>query len=121
MFHTVFRRAACLAALPFVPVALAQTPDGTGRDYMYRHGPGMMWGGDGWGSFGMFLGPLYMVAVLAVIVVGIFYLLHMTGAVSLGRKAAAPHTNAVALLHERYARGEIDSTEYQERRRLLTE
>jgi len=121
MFRTVLRQATGFAALAFIPVAVAQTAEGPGREYGYRHGPGMMWGADSWGGFGWLLGIVLMVLVLAGVVVGILYLLRAMGAVSPRPKAGAPPASALALLQERFARGEIDAKEFEERRRLLSQ
>lgn len=121
MFRTVLGQTAGFAVLPFIPVAVAQTAEGPGREYGYRHGPGMMWGADSWGGFGWPLGLVLMILVLAGIVVGIFYLLRAMGVVSPRRKAAAQPASALAVLQERFARGEMDSKEFEERRRLLSQ
>jgi putative membrane protein len=61
----------------------------------------------GWG--GMWLGPLFMIAVLALLVAAVVALARwMSG----GR----PGRTARDILDERYARGEIDREEYQRRR-----
>jgi putative membrane protein len=99
---------ACLLALVFAPpLAWAQQPR---SDY---HGPHMMWEG-GW----MFLGPLMMFALIAVIVVVVVLLLRGHG----GDKPAArtsSESRADDILKERFARGEIDEEQYEERRRIL--
>jgi putative membrane protein len=62
----------------------------------------------GWG--GMWLGPLVMIAVLAVLIAGIVTLVRW-----IGDGGGRVHT-AREILDERYARGEIDREEYQRRR-----
>lgn len=97
--------------------ALAQTPAGPQN---YRYGPGMMWG-SGWG---LFFGPLFMV----------FWLLIVIGAVALAARwfgaswhagqpppHVPPSRTPLDILKERYARGEIDKEEFEERRRVLGE
>ena len=121
MFRTVFVKAAGLAMLPFIRTAVAQTGEGSGGDYVYRHGPGMMWGSESWGGYAMILGPLFMILVLAVLVVGILFLLRAMGVAGLGRNAGARPQDPLTLLQERYARGEIDTQEFEERRRILTQ
>ncbi len=105
-----------------VPVtAWAQASDAPARDFRYYHGPGMMWGGDYWGGFGMVLGPIFMVLLLVGLVVGIFLVLRalgLTGSAAMSNRAA---DSALAILKERYARGEIDSKEFEERKRLLVD
>ena len=119
MFRNFFTQAVGLSILPFAPFALAQTTERASGMYGYRHGPGMMWGRDAWGGFGMILMPIFVILVLGGIAFGILFLLRAKGMISLGRNAVAPHHHAVALLQERYARGEIDTKEFEERRRLL--
>jgi len=71
------------------------------------------WGG-GWG---MILGPLYMVAWLAILVAVILFMIRWMGIVSPG--ASAPTRTARDILDERFARGEIDQDEYEKRCRAL--
>lgn len=71
-----------------------------------------MWDG-GW----MFFGPLTMIAFVAVIVGVVVLLVRGLGG---HRSGAAPsEDNALHILQERFARGEIDKEEYEERRRSL--
>ena len=89
----------------------AQVPSDGDR---YGHGHPMMWG------FGMIFGPLFFILVLALVI---------AIAVLLVRWLAAPGHGAVAplppgrtpldILKERFARGEIDKEEFDERRRVL--
>jgi putative membrane protein len=62
----------------------------------------------------MWLGPLFMTAVLAVLIVGIVALVRWIGGHGIdgGGRARTPRE----ILDERYARGEIDREEYQRRR-----
>ena len=81
--------------------------------YMHSHG----WG-DGWG--GMILGPLMMIVFLAAVVVLVMVAIRWLGAA--GHPAApAGRTGALDVLKDRFARGEIDKDEYEERRRILSE
>ncbi len=73
--------------------------------------------GMGWGWGGMFLGPLFMVVWLAVLVALIVLLVRWLGGGSLGT-GTTPRT-AREILDERYARGEIDHDEYEKRRKTL--
>ncbi len=66
---------------------------------------------------GMGLMGLAALALLAAAVAGFVYLLRTTRAG--GGAPAVGEDRALALLRERYARGEIDHTEYEERRRAL--
>jgi putative membrane protein len=81
----------------------------------------MMWGSNQWGGFGMVLGPIFMILVVVGIVAGVIYLLRHFGAAGSGGNSHAAHDRALALLKERYAKGEIDSTEFAERKKLLAD
>lgn len=85
----------------------------------YFHGHDMMWGGGQWGSFGMVLGPLLMILIVVAAVVGVFYLLRSTGTV--GTSSGRSHDRALAILKERFAKGEMDTKEFDERRKLLAD
>jgi putative membrane protein len=101
------------AALPvFLNSAAAQSPGG-------GYGPGMMWGDGGWSMF--FFGPLFMIITLVAVVAAIVLLLRWMG----GMPASGPHLpmgkTALDILKERFAKGEIDKAEFEERRRVLGE
>ncbi len=122
MSRISFRVAATAAfLLTSTFVALAQAGGGTDSDFRYYHGPGMMWGGDQWGGFGMVLGPIFMILVLIGVVAGTVYLLRMFGVAAPGTKESGGDGKALNILKERYARGEIDSKEFEERKRLLAD
>ncbi len=88
--------------------AIAQQP---GAPY----GPGMMW--DGW-WFGMMLGPLMMIVfVAAVVVLVVVAIRWLSGGAH--RVHESPGKTPLDILKERFARGEIDKEEFEERRRLL--
>ena len=80
------------------------------------YGHGHMWGGWGWG--GMFLGPLFGLFFIAAIAVAVVLVVRAIsgGAGGAGRSGS----RAMYILDERFARGEIDREEYEERRRALT-
>ncbi|MFQ5773728.1 MAG: SHOCT domain-containing protein [Kiloniellaceae bacterium] len=92
--------------------ALAQAPQG--HDW---YGPA--WHG-GW--FGMFFGPLMMIVFIAVIVVLAVLAVRWLGGAGHG-PAAGPRGAAgktpLEILEERFARGEIDKDEFEERRSML--
>jgi putative membrane protein len=77
-------------------------------------GPWQMHDWMGWGWGGMWLGPLFMIAVLAVLIVGIVALVRWIGGSGIhgGGRVHTPRE----ILDERCARGEIDRDEYQRRR-----
>ncbi len=71
---------------------------------------GMMGGYSGFGTLGMGFGLLWQIIWLVIIVAVIYALINQ-----LGRRDAAPPTrgNALEILRERLARGEIDIDEYK--------
>lgn len=79
------------------------------------HGHDMMWGDSQWGGFGMFLGPVFMILLIVGIVVATIFILHLPN----GGTALQPNTNALAILNERFAKGEIDAEEFNARKKAL--
>ena len=77
-----------------------------------------MWNGGGW----MFFGPLMMIVVIAAVVAVVVLMVRWLGGPGYG---TAPHPSpgrpALDILRERFARGEIDKEEFEERRRVLGE
>ncbi|WP_222861637.1 SHOCT domain-containing protein [Oceaniovalibus sp. ACAM 378] len=109
--------ALCIAATS----AMAQVGEIPGRNGFFDHGHDMMWAGSQWGGFGMVLGPIFMILIVVGIVAGIIYLLRLFGAVGPAGSSHAAHDRALVLLKERYAKGEIDSAEFTERKKLLAD
>jgi len=76
-------------------------------------------GGDqmltGWG--GMIFGPIFMLAVLGLFVFLIVLLVRWLSGDNTGR--AGSGDSALALLKERFARGEIDKDEFMDRKNQL--
>ncbi len=101
--------------------AMAQVGEIPGRYAGYSHGHDMMWGDNQWGGFGMFLGPIFMILIVVGIVAAIIYLLRQFGGPGLGGNSHLAHDRAMVLLKERYAKGEIDSKEFEERKKLLAD
>src|ERR1051325_612048 len=99
-----------LGAAAMSAPAVAQIPQ-----YDGPHMWGMGW--HGW-SFGSIMMAIFMTALIALIVV----LAWRAGA---GTHVHTPHLPATKtpldILKERFARGEIDKTEFEERRRILGE
>jgi putative membrane protein len=62
----------------------------------------------------MFFGPVMMLLFVAICVVMIWMM--MRGGMTHRERGGS---RAIDILNERYARGEINQAEYQERRRLL--
>lgn len=85
------------------------------------YGGHMMWGG-GW--FGMFFGLAAMFLLLVAVFGGFALVARWFGALRHeGHPAQHPPPGRAPLdiLKERYARGEIDKEEFEERRRVLSE
>ena len=101
---------ALLLGLATPTVALAQ------QSQQPDYGP-HMWGG-GW--HGWLFGPLMMIVFIAVVVVVVVLLVRWLGGTHHG---GAPHAplgkTPIDILKERFARGEIDKQEFEERRRVL--
>ena len=103
--------AIALSALP----AWAQTA----QDFGPRYGYGPMWGGwgmGGWGWFpGMILGPLMMLIIVGGAVALALWLTR-----GFGRVEPYGHSRAALdILEQRFARGEIDKAEFEDKRKLL--
>lgn len=68
----------------------------------------------------MVLGPIFMIMVLVGIVAAVIYLMRQMGsgfAPGTGQSSGRAHD----ILKERYARGEIDSKEFDERKKMLSD
>ena len=76
-----------------------------------------MWWSDFSGSYGpvpwMLFGPVMMLMFLGVCIAVVFLVMRAAGA---GPRSSG---RAIEILKERYARGEIDQAEFEERRRIL--
>lgn len=86
-------------------------------------GPGYgshMWN-SGWHD-GWFFGPFMMIVYIAVLVAIVVVLVRWLGGAGHGGAAhGTQHKAPLDILQERYAKGEIDKEEYEERRRVLGE
>jgi putative membrane protein len=90
-------------------------------------GPGYgphMWN-SGWHD-GWFFGPFMMIVYIAVLVAVVVVLVRWLGGAGRGGAAhgggavhGTQHKAPLDILKERYAKGEIDKEEYEERRRVL--
>jgi len=77
-----------------------------------------MWGG----GYGWFFGPVMMIVFIAVTVVVIVLIVRWLGGPSHASSHPAygpPGKTPLDILKERYARGEIDKEEFEERRKVL--
>ena len=83
----------------------------------YAYGPHMMWWGGEWPA--MIFGPLLMILMVAAVIALVVVLVRS----SVGSPSyQGPHTRTpLDILKERFARGEIDQQEYEDRRRTLSE
>ena len=109
--------AATSAAIVLLPSSVwAQSTDPD----RYGWGPGMMGWGGGW--YGMIFGPIFMIIVLALVIAVAVLLVRWLGGSAL---TATPHQpparTPLDILKERFARGEIDKQEFEDRRRALGE
>lgn len=102
------------SAFATLAIVLMATPNvwsqQPGSDY---YGPHMMWQ-SGW----MIFGPLMMIAIIAIIVVIVVLLMRRLTDHKPGIPLSADES-AIVILKERFARGEIDKEEYEERRGVL--
>ncbi len=71
----------------------------------------------GWG--GMIIGPFMMIFFVAILVAVVVLVLRALGVGGVGGKSSDGQS-ALAILEERFARGEIDHEEFEARRRTLT-
>ena len=114
--HMPAVRLSILMALAALPAAAQDAPPG------WRYGPGMM-GHGGWALM-MFFGPLMMILFVAAVVVLVAFAFRWLGGHGLHGVGHAPTPLGKApidILKERFARGEIDKAEFEERRRVLGE
>jgi putative membrane protein len=78
-----------------------------------------MWNG-GW--HGWFFGPIMMIVIIAVAVVVVVLLVRLLGGPGHTHpRHQPPARTPLDILKERFARGEIDKEEFEERRRILGE
>jgi putative membrane protein len=84
--------------------------------YKYGYGPHMMDLAGGW--YGMIFGPLFMILVLAVVIAVAVLLVRWLGGPLHGTNVQ-PGRTPLDILKERFARGEIDKEEFEDRRRVL--
>ena len=77
---------------------------------------------NGWGMGSMIFGGFVMIVFWAVTIAVIVLLVRwMTGSEPLRRADRLPTQAPLEILRERFAKGEIDKEEFEERRKLLSE
>lgn len=106
-----------ISVLAFAPASLwAQVAPDADRGW----GCGQHMGGWG-GWYGMIFGPLMMILVLACVVAVVMLVLRWLAGASHGVAwhQRPPGPAALDILKARYARGEINQSEFEERRRVL--
>jgi putative membrane protein len=110
-----------IAGAAILPVFFATLPALAGYQDSAENGGHHMWG-YGWG--GMIFGPIIMIVVIAAVIVLVVLLVRWLGGVGPGahRMVSPPPqgTTPLQILEERFARGEIDKDEFEERRRILS-
>ena len=109
--HNIVGFLICVAiGMSFSLPAVAQQGQGPG------YGP-HMWD-TGW--HGWFFGPFMMIGFIAIIVIVVVMLVRWLGGTGhVGTPHSPPINTPIDILKERFARGEIDKDEFEERRRLL--
>lgn len=85
------------------------------RGYDWGHGPGMM-GGYGMGWFGGIFMIIFWIAVIIGIVFLIRWIVQSTGA---GGHGGRSEESALEILKRRYAKGEIDKKEFEQKKKDL--
>jgi putative membrane protein len=118
---------AVIALLSLPAFAQQQGPGNGGTPPVFR--PGQMWPG-GWHGphHGMFLAPFVMLLALIGFVTVIMILVRLfsrrdhrswRGNGGPGYRGQSSGRSAIDIVEERFARGEIDKTEFEEKRKLL--
>lgn len=109
---TAFAGGAIGLSLIGLGISFGALADAPGSAEYGHHG---MWGG-GWG--GMFFGLIMMLLVIAAIVAVVVLVVRVLGGAGSG--IAKPSGKAPTdILEERFARGEIDAEEFEQRRSVL--
>jgi putative membrane protein len=110
----LFNRGSLLAPATAIFVYVLQTSSAMAQQSPPYYGPHPWWGSE-W----MFFGPLMMIiCVVAVVVLAVLLVRWFGGSgQSIDRQSAGK--TPLDILRERFARGEIEKEEFDERRRIL--
>ena len=95
-------------------VIAASLPASAGSYGFEHHG-----GGGGWGH--MAFGSVTMILFLAVIVFVVMIAVRWAGNTGQSETSSSATETALEILRNRYARGEIDKDEFEERKNLLSQ
>ena len=87
------------------------------RDYGWGHGPGMMDWGHGMGWFGFVMMGVFWILIIVAIIFAIRWLVVSSRGGSHSQKS---EETVLEILKKRYARGEINKEEFEEKKRDLT-
>jgi putative membrane protein len=115
MHKTIVRAIGAFAAAMALTggAAMAQAPT---APETYAYGQRMMWWGGGWEA--MFFGPLFMLLFVVAVVLIVIFVARLPGELWQGTAQSSGKT-PIDILKDRFARGEIDKADYEERRRVL--
>lgn len=104
----------------------AQQPATPSQPPWYWHGPWPMWS-DGWGFWWIF--PLLFMLFMIIMCVAMFFFWHRAGGVrhhwgpwgmmDRGHSWGDPTYSALQILNERFAKGEIQKQEYEEKKAVI--
>ncbi len=108
MFGVAVTAAAALTPVLALFMPAVAWANGAGEGF---HRGGHMWGGGGH----MFYGPLMMIIAIAVVVAIVVLVVRWMG----GGQSTPAGKSPQDILKERYARGEMTTKEFEERRKVL--